>query len=294
MNYQDFIHPEDETALANMKALPGFSTAVKGFLSIGMEKYLHGVNMASKIRLSETQLPHLFSRLPPICQKMGIAVPEFYLEMNPAPNAYTFGDSQIFLTITSGLVEYLDEDELDAVLAHECGHIACRHVLYHTMASLLKSGAEFMGVIGSLMTPIQLALLYWSRKSELSADRAAATVLGSSQPVVETMIRLSGGPKSITGQVNIQEYASQAAAYDALQENTWNKVLQTYATAFLDHPFTAVRSREIMNWCATDQFLRLKNNLQLEQSHSACPTCHGLIESNWEFCKHCGAKLTTK
>lgn len=291
LNPQDFIHPEDETARRNMEAVPGFSAAVKAFLKVGMEQYFHGVNMASKIRLSEKQLPELYAKLPPICKKMGIDEPEFYLEMNPAPNAYTFGDSRIFLTITSGLVEYLDENELAAVIAHECGHILCRHVLYHTMANMLKVGADMFGLLGVFTTPVQLALFYWSRKSELSADRAAAIVTGSAQEVVETMIRLSGGPKSITGNVNIKEYASQADAYDALQENKWDKALQTYAVAFQDHPFSSVRTREILKWCKTEQFTRLITNINIQESGTVCPHCLKPKEKEWKFCKYCGAKL---
>jgi len=291
LNPQDFIHPEDETARRNMEAIPGFSSAVKAFLKIGMEQYFHGINMATKIRLSNKQLPNLYSKLPPICEKMGIAIPEFYLEMNPAPNAYTFGDTHIFLTITSGLVEYLDDDELNAVLAHECGHIACRHVLYHTMANMLKSGTDMFGLLGVFTTPIQLALYYWSRKSELSADRAAALVTESAQSVVETMIRLSGGPKSITGNVNIEEYANQAEEYDQLQENKWDKALQTYAVAFQDHPFSSVRTREIIKWCKTEQFIRLIKQIKVQESGVECSNCHKMNEQDWNFCKYCGVKL---
>jgi Zn-dependent protease with chaperone function len=291
INPQDFIHPEDEAARRNMEAIPGFAAAVKAFLKIGFEQYYHGLNMASKIRLSEKQLPELYRKLPPICKKLNIAEPEIYLEMNPAPNAYTFGDTRLFMTITSGLIEYLTEEEVDAVIAHECGHIACHHVLYHTMARLLKSGADFFGLLGVLTTPIQLGLLYWSRRSELSADRAAAAAMGSAQPVIETMIRLSGGSKTITGNVNIQEYAAQANAYDTLQESKWDKVLQTVAIAWQDHPFSAIRVREILKWCNTEHYHRLMENIKIQETGVKCYNCHQPIDANWKFCKSCGSKI---
>jgi Zn-dependent protease with chaperone function len=291
LSQHDFIHPEDEAARRNMEAIPGFASAVKAFLKLGLEQYYHGINMASKIRLSEKQLPELYRKLPPICQKLGIAEPEFYLEMNPAPNAYTFGDSRIFLTVTSGLIEYLTEDEVNAVLAHECGHIACHHVLYHTMANLLKAGADMFGLLGFFTTPIQLALLYWSRRSELSADRAAAAAMGSATPVIETMVRLSGGSKAITGKVDIREYAAQADAYDALQESNWDKVLQTAAIAYQSHPFAAVRVREILKWCDTEHYQRLMENIHLQQSGKTCVNCNRSVGLDWKFCKYCGAKL---
>jgi len=288
---QDYIHPEDEAARRNMEAIPGFAAAVKAFLKIGAEQYLHGINMASKIRLSEKQLPELYLKLPPICKKLGVAEPEFYLEMNPMPNAYTYGDTRIFLTVTSGLVEYLTEEEVNAVLAHECGHIACHHVLYHTMANLIKAGADVFGLLGMFTTPIQLGLLYWSRRSELSADRAAAAVMGSPQPVIETMIRLSGGPKSITDKVDINEYAAQADAYDALQESKWDKVLQAAAIAYQSHPFASVRVREILKWCNTEHYKRMMENIRIQSSGTKCAHCHNAIDPSWSFCKFCGTKF---
>lgn len=160
MNASDFIHPEDAAALRQLESIPGFPTLVKKFYALGYEKLLYGTNMASNIRLSETQLPELYRRLPPICKLLGIPEPEFYLEMNPMPNAYTFGDTKIFIKVTSGLVEMLNDDEIDAVIAHECGHILCRHVLYHNMANLLLTGADAFGLLGLFSAPIRYALLY--------------------------------------------------------------------------------------------------------------------------------------
>ncbi len=137
----EFIHPEDAAALRQMENIPGFPALVKKILALGYEQLQYGMNMASNIRLSKSQLPDLYKHLPPICQKLGIEEPEFYLQMNPIPNAFTFGDSKIYITVTSGLVEMMDDEELDAVLAHECGHILCHHVLYNSVAKLLLSGS---------------------------------------------------------------------------------------------------------------------------------------------------------
>lgn len=87
INPSDFIHPEDAAALRTLESIPGFPALVKKFLQIGLEQMQYGVNMASTRRLSPTQLSHLYNHLPPICKRLGIAEPEFYLEMNPVPNA---------------------------------------------------------------------------------------------------------------------------------------------------------------------------------------------------------------
>lgn len=293
MTPSDFIHPEDAAALRQMESLPGFPALVKKIMAVGYETLQYGINMASTIRLSERQLPQIYQHLPPICQKMGIPEPEFYLQMSPVPNAWTSGDTRIFITVTSALIEMMSDEELDSVIAHECGHILCRHVLYHTVAQLLSSGLANLGILGTLATPIQFAILYWSRKSELSADRAAS-IITSPETVASTMARLSGGPKSLTSQINLEEWAKQADKYEQIQNSgLWNKTLQMAAIAGLDHPFSAVRVREILKWANSEQYRIIMNGGSPSSSCSSgqCPRCGASIDSTWKFCRNCGQKL---
>ena len=287
----EFIHPEDAAALRQLESIPGFPALVKKILSLGLEQMQYGVNMASAIRLSPTQLPKLYNHLPPICDKLGIDEPEFYLEMNPVPNAWTFGDTRIYITITSGLVEMMDNEELDAIIAHECGHIICRHVLYHSVARYILSGADSLGVLGALTVPIQYAILYWYRKSELSCDRCSSIVT-SPEVVSRVMARLAGGPKELTKDINMEEWARQADKYDEIRtDGLWNKTLQLYVTMGLDHPFNAVRVREILKWGESVQYLNLKDNLKSEASGKKCSNCGRSVSPDWTFCKYCGNKL---
>jgi Zn-dependent protease with chaperone function len=196
---RDFIHPEDQAALDNLRSIPLFAECLQAFMKLVPERLLHGLNMAQKIRLGPEQLPDLYRYLPVACEALSISQPEFYLEMDPLPNAYTYGDKQPCITITSGLVEHLEEREIQTVVAHECGHIACQHTLYHTMAALLAMvGPAIFGPLAALSLPVQLGLRYWARRSELSADRAAAAVMGGAQPVVDSFIRLAGSPARST------------------------------------------------------------------------------------------------
>lgn len=294
MSPSEFIHPEDAAALKQLESIPGFPAFVKSVLSLGLERLQYGINMASCIRLSEKQLPEIYRHLPPICQKLGIDEPEFYLEMNPFPNACTFGDTKIFITVTSGLLETMDDEELDAVIAHECGHILCHHVLYHSVARYILAGIDSLGVLGKLTIPIQLAFLYWQRKSELSSDRAAA-IATSPEAVARVMGRLSGGPQDITSNLDMDEWAKQADEYDAIwNSGTWNKALQVYAIAAKTHPFAAVRVREILNWAKTAEYRNIKAALEggvSTQKGPVCPNCGKPVEDDWMFCKHCGYKL---
>jgi hypothetical protein len=105
------------------------------------------------------------------------------------------------------------------------------------------------------------------------------------------MARLSGGPKSITANINHREWIKQADIYDSLyNDGMWNKTLQMYAIAEASHPFSAVRVREVFKWSESDQYRRLKT-LMLNSPGSICPSCKSAVDSTWKFCKYCGHKL---
>ena len=284
VNADLYMHPQDKGALDALKAIPGFTTVLKGFMKNFSEQQLHGVNMATKLRLSKEQLPDLYNLLPPICEKLGINEPEFYLEMDPNPNAYTYGDTKAFLTITSGLVECMNEDELKSVIAHECGHIACHHVLYHTMAEFILQGLDTFIGLGLISLPLKLALSGWQRMSELSADRAAAIYMGGSDVVEDVMIRLSAGSKSYIKGINKELYMQQAKDYeDLIKDSGYNKLLQFLANMSGTHPFNSVRCSEIHKWCQSNEFNRIINGeINIYKEETA---------NEEQYCKRCGAKL---
>ena len=296
---RDYYHEQDQKTLDALKGIPGFTLVMKKYLQVFQENALEGLNMASKIRLGPNQLPEIYNLLPPICEALGIAEPELYLEMSVAPNAYTTGETKTAITIQSGLLDFVTEDELTVVLAHECGHIACHHVMYHQMADMILAGSSAMSsFINTIALPLKLALLAWVRCSELSADRASAIYMQGAEKVIDLMVRLSAGNKSISEKIDRKLFMMQAEQYkDFLDDSLWNKVLQYASTAGNDHPLSAVRAYEIDKWCKTDHFKKLVSfmnedgGIRLLGSGRVCPGCGNAVEDGWQFCKHCGTQL---
>ena len=254
-----FIHESDRAALKALKAIPGFTAVFKAFMKVWSERQFRIQNMSSKIKLGENQMPKYYNMLPPICEKLGIDVPDLYLELDVNPNAYTYGDNQPFITITSGLLETLPDELIPTVLAHECGHIACHHTLYTTMGSAILSGASFLAGtfgLGSLITlPLQVAFYYWMRCSEFSADRAAAVYTGSAKEMTDVCMRFAGWDKDIVSEANKELFMQQAIEYkEMIESSKWDKTLEFFALMNSSHPFTAVRAYEIDEWAKTEEF----------------------------------------
>ena len=251
-----YIHETDRMGLEALKAIPGFTTLFRSFMKVWNEKQFRIQNMSSNLRLSENQMPEIYNMLPPICEKLGIAVPELYLQLNVSPNASTYGDTNPFIVITTGMLETVPRELIPTVLAHECGHIACRHTLYTTMGRVILNSAASMIDMGELITlPVQLAFYAWMRGSEYSADRAAALYEGSSDKVVELMMRLAGYDKDISDTASTEAFLDQAKEYlEMVDDSKWNKALEFMLIGTSDHPLTAVRAYECNEWAKTDKF----------------------------------------
>jgi hypothetical protein len=118
-----------------------------------------------------------------------------------------------------------------------------------------------------------------------------ASIITSPEILSSTMARLAGGPRSITQDINLQEWAKQGEEYEAIRnDGLWNKALQISAIMAQNHPFSAVRVNEIMKWSATDQYARIKEHLNTQGSRT-CPSCGHPVDDRWKFCKYCGQKL---
>lgn len=257
-----FIHKTDKSALSALKAIPLFDKICSKFISLFNEKEMNIIDMSTKIRISEHQIPRVYNMVKNISAKLGIQMPNLYLELNREPNAYTYGSESVSITVTSGLLECLEDDEIYAVLAHECGHIACNHVLYHTLGMFILNGGEFAldffagNLIGSLVTtPIKYAFYHWMRCSELSADRAAVACCESAEPVIETMIRLAGGTTHIDSEINKSLFVEQSSDYQKIiDESKVNKLFEFYLTRNFDHPLLSIRAHEAKEWSKSDSF----------------------------------------
>lgn len=269
LDYKLYLHDSDKAAMAALKAIPGFSQVMKAFMKIWSEQQLRLINMSTNLRLNEKQMDKYYNMLPPICTKLGIDVPELFVELDVHPNAYTYGDTKPFIVITSGLFETLPDELIPTVLAHECGHIACHHTLYTTMGRAILNGASaFVSGLGNIaLYPIQLAFAYWMRCSEFSADRAAIICDGSAEKSTEVMMRFAGYDKDIMADANVEAFMEQALEYKNLVDNNaWNKTLEFILFQNYDHPLNAIRAYEGREWEKTELY---KNILEYVNSETS-------------------------
>lgn len=307
-----YQHPLDKQALAALKAIPGFTAILKAFMKVFSERRYFIINNSMNIELSERQLPEIYDLLPPLCERLGINVPHLYLENDRSLNAYTSNETDPFIVLHSGLLEVCDEQTVRGVIAHECGHIAAHHVLYHMMGDLIMSGALAVlpGMNGLMSVGLQAAYITWMRASEYTADRASALALGDSDLVVKTCMNLAGAFDNLNLKLNTEAFMDQAFSYEqAMHDSAVNKIFEVLMYGLsADHPLNAYRALEIKRWCETPDYQSMLDyidgktpeNLPAPDAGAQpalgavvfCSQCGMQLNAGDRFCKGCGAQVS--
>ena len=192
MKPSDIMHPEDAKAISVLKKIPLIDSICREVLEFAEENIYRGENLAMMMRVTPTCMPDLFSDMSVVVSKVGIEMPDLYVYNDPVMNAFTFGETKPFVCVSSSVVEKMTREEVKAILAHECGHILCQHVLYNSVVHTLEDLGHDLGAIHySLTGPMYLALCYWSRRSEFSADRCAAADRSLRQKASPPLLRVA-------------------------------------------------------------------------------------------------------
>lgn len=172
--------------------------------------------------VSPQQAPELHGMIDRLCAMADMPKPRVGIADTRLPNAFATGRSpdRAVVVVTTGILQTLDAEELEGVLAHELAHVAHRDVLVMTVASsagivagMVTQGAQYGAMFGgrgrnnNSAVPVWLAMLVvslityaisflllkmLSRYRELSADRAGAYLTMKPQALASALQKISG------------------------------------------------------------------------------------------------------
>ena len=255
-----YMHDLDKKAFDALNMFPHFVKLQKAYVENVDEKAAKIEFLSSAIRLSDRQLPETYNLLPPLCVKLGIEVPDLYMVQSQNKkdlNAFTGGITVPFICVTSELIDQLPVQMIASVLAHECGHIACKHYLYHSLARSFANGIEMSplhkipALRKYLSKTLITALLFWDRCSELSADRAAVLCDEDPGKTIDTLLRIHGFQDNI----NRDEFIRQALDLkDFVNGSQSSKIMEQMIVQWDSHPLLATRAYECYDWAQTEAY----------------------------------------
>ncbi len=255
-----FRHPLDLQATTSLKQIPGLDMMVRNWLGPMAEQVFYVENIAASVLVGEKQLPDLHKLLLEACKILDIEPPQLYIRQHPAPNAYTFAmrGKQPFIVLHTSLVDMLTPEEIQAVIAHELGHLKCDHSVYLTPVNILVLAAAIVPNVGTFLAQaIQAQLLEWVRCAEFTCDRAALLATQDPKVVMSVLMKLAGGSPTLAPQLNLDAFVDQARAYDDISKTELGEMVKEARTAQLSHPVPVLRAREIDRWASSTEYQSL-------------------------------------
>ncbi len=282
----DYEHPFDKAALEALRKIPLFESVTNFVLNWGTIKWEIVQLCGSAFHVTPRSCPELYKKVENVAKTLEIVqMPEIYTKWMYGINAYTTGhkDSTI-LVLYSGAVDLLPEAELDYIIGHEMGHIKSGHVLYHVMAAFINQIIQQMGLLASAATPIKLALGYWNRMSEFTADRAGLLACQDLDAALGCTMKMAGLPLRYFNTSNPDVFAEQAQEFLSRYGDTANTIIKNISILDDSHPWTVMRAAELIKWVQSGEYEKILNQVPVKK----CPVCGAEIDAALLTCPRCG------
>jgi len=141
--------------------------------------------------VTREQLPRAYEAVERITQRIGLPMPKMYVIPSDSPNAFATGrnPSHASVAVTEGILNILDDEELEGVLAHELGHVRNRDILISSVAATLAGAITWLAHMG------RFAMIFGGYGSRDDRDRGGggigALLMLFLAPVAAALIQLA-------------------------------------------------------------------------------------------------------
>lgn len=203
--------------------------------------------------VTEQELPEVYSILRNLSMQAGMPMPSVHVIDSPQPNAFATGRSpkKAAVAVTTGILQTLNRDELEGVLAHELAHVGNRDILISSVAAMMAAAlslfarmafwfggsrnrdnplSAIVGILSLILAPFAAMLIRFaiSRTREFQADETGATLTGRPMQLAYALEKIAAGTERIP--MNVNPATSQL---------------------FIDNPLKAVRGQGISRLLST-------------------------------------------
>jgi heat shock protein HtpX len=100
--------------------------------------------------VTREELPRAYQAVERLTQRIGLPMPKIYVIPTDSPNAFATGrnPSHASVAVTQGILNLLNDEELEGVLAHELGHVRNRDILISSIAATLAGAVTYLAEMG--------------------------------------------------------------------------------------------------------------------------------------------------
>jgi heat shock protein HtpX len=227
------------------------------------------LSMYSAQPVTPTENSQAYARVFPIvqslCQRMGLPMPKLWLIPDPSPNAFATGRNPEHASVafTEGILQIMNDHELEGVVAHELGHVKNRDILTSSVAATIataitflarmafwfgprrdddEEGSPWAGLLMMILAPIAAMLIQMaiSRTREYAADDVSAEVTRNPNELISALGKLERGSELVP-----MAEATPATAHLFIVKPFSG---QSFMRMFSTHPSTADRIARLEQW----------------------------------------------
>src|SRR5437588_243372 len=225
--------------------------------------------------VSEQEAPQLHDMVGRLAAMTGLPKPRVAIIDSPVPNAMATGRNpkHALVAVTTGILETLDAEEMEAVLAHELSHVIHRDMRVMAMASFFATVASFIvqsglwgGFYGgygsdredrdrgsSFIVVFLVSLVVWaisfvlirppSRYREYSADRGSAVITGQPSKPASALVKISGRMQRIPdADLRTVEAGNTLMIFPAVSRGSISEIFSTHPS--LEHRLAKLQEME--------------------------------------------------
>lgn len=208
----------------------GLTLALGGAILMNGIAYFYSDKIALKssgaVPISREQSPRLYAVMERLAAKAHLPVPKLYLIPQAAPNAFATGRNprHASVAVTQGLMQLMNDDELEGVIAHELSHVRNYDILTSSIAATVAGAVTWLAYMGRwaalfggfgggrdsdeggwaailmlILAPFAAMLLQLgiSRQREYQADASGAKMVGHPNGLISALEKLGGYNKRI-------------------------------------------------------------------------------------------------
>jgi heat shock protein HtpX len=190
--------------------------------------------------VDEHEMPEVYAMVRSLAQRANMPMPRIYFIDSMQPNAFATGRNpkHAAVAVTRGILQMMNQAELEGVLAHELAHVRNRDILIATIAATIGAALSFLarmyfwggmgrrrdnngasliiGLVAMILAPIAAAVIQMgiSRAREYQADRSGAESTGSPMALASALAKLEQGSRV---PMNVDPAVSQLFIADPLK-----------------------------------------------------------------------------
>jgi heat shock protein HtpX len=222
------------------------------------------IKMARAQPADPARYPWYHQMVQDLAAKAGQPMPRLYVSPSPQPNAFATGRNpkHAAVCVNQGLVDILDRDEMEGVLAHELSHVYNRDILIGTIAATIATAVMFIARIGLffgggrgsnanpiahlliiILGPIAALVVQMAvtRSREIQADTSGAELSGKPLALASALAKLERGGKALAQRGVGGTPAEASSAYSSLYIAAPFGGLGQAGKMFRSHPPTEQR-----------------------------------------------------